>query len=167
MALERWVKTRRETRRLINFRLILLCWNKTPAIINPVLYMRSSDARLEELGEVVPNTDDADHGRGGGDERGVGRGAAGRLSSLRVVVRESGPGRVALGALVILALLAERCGEGVHVAAVDADVRGALLLRGGELPAAEAGGRRALGKALHVDGGRNLGVPDNDKVHLR
>jgi hypothetical protein len=53
--------------------------------------MRSSDANSEELGEVVPNTDDADHGRGGGDERGVGRGAAGRLASLRVVIRESGP----------------------------------------------------------------------------
>ena len=84
---------------MINFRLILLCWNKTPAIINPVLYMRSSDARLEELGEVVSNTDDADHGRGGGDERGVGRGAAGRLSSLRVVVCESDLGALHWGHL--------------------------------------------------------------------
>lgn len=83
-----------------------------------------ADPHLQQLGDVVGDARKADDGGGGGDERRAG--VANGLAGLHVVLCEAGTRGAALGAGVLLALFAERRGEGVDVAAVHADVGRAL-----------------------------------------
>mmetsp|Transcript_5133 Transcript_5133/g.8922 ORF Transcript_5133/g.8922 Transcript_5133/m.8922 type:complete len:278 (+) Transcript_5133:45-878(+) len=84
------------------------------------------------------------------------------LASFGIVSKEAGLGSLALGADVAAGLLREGRGQVVDEAAIDAQVRGARLLRLSEL-ARELLGRGALRQALHVDSA-DVRAADDDEV---
>eukprot|EP00976_Prorocentrum_cordatum_P069265 1179471-Prorocentrum_minimum.AAC.4 len=98
--------------------------------------------------------------KGDGHNRGKPAAADG-LPGLRVISEEAGLGGLALGANVVGRLLREGRGKVVDEAAVDAQMRGALLLLLGQLPA-ELLRRWALIQTLNVDGTNILATDHNE-----